>query len=149
MRYFLIFGICMALFSCQNKPNVSTTSNYEDCDTAVVENASVQRNVPVVSVPQTPQWEDYGAVELWTYSKSKDIVTEDDQFETVESYKLYRSGEGRVYVKHDANGDTYELRYTSNGRNYSYHVAVGNFTVETDDGVMQFNAHAGSHYFDL
>lgn len=92
--------------------------------------------------PSTPQWENYGNVELWTYS-------EIDMFSHDKGYQLRRTGEGTVYVCHTEYGDKYELRYINNGRRYSYHVSRGNFTIETDDGVMQFNAHAGSHYFDM
>lgn len=87
-----------------------------------------------------PKWEKYGNVELWTFSKINPFDG---------GYQLKRTGEGTVYVRHSENGDKYELRYSSDGRNYSYPVSRGNFTVETDDVVMQFNAHAGSHYFDI
>lgn len=99
-------------------------------------------NTQTTPQPSTPQWEKYGNVELWTY-------TEVDPLFHSKGYQLKCTGEGTVYVCHTEYGDNYELRYVNNGRHYSYHVSRGNFTVETDDGIMQFNAHAGAHYFDM
>ena len=101
----------------------------------------IRQSSTITSLPQK-----VGTVELWTY---KEVVSLDGNLNRVVYHKLIRTGEGTVYVNHTQYGNEYELRYVNNGNSYSYHVALGNFTVETDDGVMQFNAHAGAHYFDL
>ena len=104
-------------------------------------NKQVLQSSTITSLPQ-----EVGTVELWTY---KEVVSLDGNLNRVVNHKLIRTGEGSVYVNHTQYGNEYELRYVNNGNSYTYHVALGNFTVETDDGVMQFNAHAGAHYFDL
>lgn len=86
-------------------------------------------------------WKYYGSVTL--YGKRRILFTGSDE-ETIQHV-----GNGSVYVKHSEFGDQYELRYSLGDKDYSYHVAVGRFTLCAGNEVSQFSAHAGEYYFDL
>lgn len=161
----LSFILLFACVSCQNKQaderveqleettaqlkaeNQKLKKAYEQSKVAQSYDDHQLKNQQIVQSSTTASFpQKVGNVELWTY---KEVVSYDGNLDKIINHKLIRTGEGTVYVAHSQYGDEYELRYTQNGNSYSYHVALGNFTVEADDGVMQFNAHAGSYYFDL
>lgn len=160
MKYILPFICLLAFFSCESKQDQAKILQLEkerkqlevEKSKLEIERTNARNQLQhkeralEQSAKSTPQWERLGTVELWSYHS---VQTWDTDLGVINKYKLSRAGEGGVFVKHGELGDEYELRYVNNDQNYSYHVARGNFTVETDNGYMQFNAHAGSMYFDL
>lgn len=80
-----------------------------------------------------------GSVDLYTFDEKHNI-------EKVEWWWVVPYGEDYgLYLNRTGGVDAYELHMGS----AKYHVAIGKFRLNANNGYYEFSAHAGEYYFDI